>query len=142
MEVKQALGLMVLWAVSAAGCSLLPPGAAANAESGTVNYSFYSADNYKTVFARVLLRATECVPSIGLSRTKVTGELFENTQSARIAVAQQGISGNITHMPIEITTENGKTRVTVQNSLKRWNSHARAVQAWALDETKGCEPAT
>lgn len=140
MTRKQALVVLALTVTSSAGCSMLPPGAAANAQDGTVDYSFASPDTYKTVFIRVLLRATECVPSIGLSRTRVTGELFEDTRSASIAVAQQGISGTTTHMPIEITTDNGQTRVAVHNSLKRWNSHARAVRAWALDESSTCEP--
>ncbi len=121
------------------GCSNVPPKSDVGAGYDPIKYSFYSNESYETVFIRVLLQAEKCVPSIGLSRTRVTGETFEETRSATISIAQQGVAGTTTHMPIEITTENETTKIAVQNSLKRWDPYALAVKDWALYDSKACK---
>lgn len=132
------LSVAIVSAALLLGCSNTASKPEPSTAGDALSYSFFADDTYQTVFIRILLQAQQCVPSVGLSRTQVTGETFEQTRSARVWVTQHGVAGSTTHMPIEIVTEENTTRVTVQNSLKRWNPYALAVKDWALHDSKAC----
>ncbi len=105
-----------------------------------IDYSFYTDADYQLAYLRIYMQAEHCIKTRGIARTRVIGKLQEANGSASIDVAQQGLSGTFVHMPIRITTENGRTKVSVKNDLRRWDVYALAVKGWVLNGDKSCSP--
>jgi hypothetical protein len=108
-------------------------------EEGTLRYEFVVEQDYQVVYRKLLKQGQACVSPGLTAQMIVEGELFDDIKAADITVVLYGIFSQHPHLKVAIkSTEQDKTKVTVTNTLPRWDSYARAIKTWVVDGSTNC----
>lgn len=139
------LVLLVVASVFFAGCSSSEKLVRDHpVEEGVLKYEFMVDQNYQVVYRKLLKQGKACVSPGLTAQMIVQGELFNDIKAADITVVLYGIFSQHPHIQVTIESieqdgaNQDKTKVTVTNTLPRWNAYTRAIKTWVVDGSTNC----
>lgn len=104
-----------------------------------LKYDFVVEQNYLAAYQKILKRGRECIKPGLTAQMVVEGSVFNESQVADVTVVLYGIFSRYPHLLIKIEAiEKNRSKVSVSNTLPRWNAYAKAVNTWVDDKTSSC----
>ena len=108
-------------------------------EESVLKYDFVAEQNYQAVYRTILNQGQLCIKPGLTAQMVIQGELFNELRSADVTVVLYGIFSRYPHLKVTIEAiSRDTTKVSVTNTLPRWDSYAKAIKTWVDNGSTAC----